>query len=430
MTFRISTTNAPTNQAGFTLRRSSGFTLLEVLIAVFILAVLAIAITGIAVLGTRSAVVNEQSIVAQGISSEELERLRVLSYDEVGFVSPASGQPDGLLEQAQQVNRNGQDYVVTYEVELKDDAVNGLLTETLTEANADYKVVTITTSYTTAGGATRDNVVSTIVADTVVVGGCASQASILAHWSLDDTETGTKGQHLDSSGNGHHSEALAPNRPSNDIPFGSGESQEMGIPGVGELEFQESASTAVNGLSNYSISLWVKSMGPDWRGSFIGSKRSASGKIPFFAFYPTDQRPESNANKSTLTFMSFATSDTSGSWGEQINVESASELSQGAWHHLGIVACGDTSTVEMYIDGNLQGSDTGTTTLDVTTPLQIGSNIWGPGSCCRLEGALFPGGAIGVGSGDFEGFIDDVRIYEGALTGSQMSQLAAGNEPF
>lgn len=408
----------------------TGFTLLEVLIAVFILAVLAIAITGIAVLGTRSAVVNEQSIVAQGISSEELERLRVLSYDEVGFISPAAGQPDGLLEQAQQVNRNGQDYTVTYQVELVDDPVNGTVTGALTEANADYKIVTVTTSYTTAGGATRDNVVSTLVADTAVAGCSGQNPSLLAHWLLDDTGSGTKGQHLDSSGNGHHSETLAPNRPSNDIPFGSGQSQQMGIPGVRELLFKESASTAVNGLSNYSISMWVKSLGPDWRGSFIGSKRSASGHVPFFAFYPSNQHPESTANKSTMTFMSLATSDTAGSWGEQISLESNTELSQGGWHHLGIVGCGDTNTVEMYIDGNFEGSDTGSTALDVTTPLQIGSNIWGPGVCCRLQGALFPGGAIGVGSGKFEGFIDDVRIYEGALSASQMSQLAAGSEPF
>ena len=158
MKCRRSTTSGRINN-----RPVAGFSLLEVLIAVFILAVLTVAVTGIAVLGTRSAVVNEQSVVAQGIVSETLEQLRVLSYDEVGYVNPKPNQPDGLLPQTQLVGRNGQEYTVAQEIELIDDEVNGSLSEPLTEANADYKLVTITTSYQVAGGATRETVTSTLV---------------------------------------------------------------------------------------------------------------------------------------------------------------------------------------------------------------------------------------------------------------------------
>ncbi len=123
----------------------AGFTLIEVVVGIFVLAILSLALAGLSVISARSAVINEQRTVAQGIVTQELERLRALNYDDIGY---ATGQePNGILPPSRTFVRNGQTYTIDYAIRLFDDSVNGTLGSTPTEATADYKEVAVTVGY-------------------------------------------------------------------------------------------------------------------------------------------------------------------------------------------------------------------------------------------------------------------------------------------
>jgi type II secretory pathway pseudopilin PulG len=160
------------------MRNQSGFTIIEVLIALFLIGLITIAIVGLAVLGTRTSFESERQNVAIGIANEVVEQIRGLDYDNVGL------QPDGILTAEQPVTRNQQTYDIALSVELVDDAANGSLpANTLTETNADFKRVKVVVSWQTASGNTRDvALLANIVPDNTVqtcepgaVNACASE---------------------------------------------------------------------------------------------------------------------------------------------------------------------------------------------------------------------------------------------------------------
>lgn len=140
-----------------------GFALPEVLVAVFILGMLTLAIVGLATLGTRTAFESERQTVALGLANQHIERIRVLSYDSIGFTTPAAGEPDGVLFKDETRSQNNQPYTVTTAITLVDDPLNGSQ-QPLTEASADYKKVEIKVRWRQPNGSDRDLTVVTYVA--------------------------------------------------------------------------------------------------------------------------------------------------------------------------------------------------------------------------------------------------------------------------
>lgn len=153
------------------MNRLQGFTLIEVLIAVFLLAVAAIAFTGLLVLSTRISLESERQTVAQGIVNEELEYIRSLNYDSVGITLPPQGELYGVLEPTATVTRNAQTYNVERHVFYGDDVGNGVnpVPNTL---NADYKRVTIKATWTSAGGQIRDVEAGTVITNSINITTC------------------------------------------------------------------------------------------------------------------------------------------------------------------------------------------------------------------------------------------------------------------
>jgi len=131
-------------------RREYGATLVEVLVAAFIIATGAITIAGLSSVTTRAAIENERETVAIGLATEQLEAVRLLAYSDVGI------QPNGKLIASQTVTRNTNQ---TYSVVTTVTSVNDPASPT----TPAYKSVDITVSWSTATQATRHISLATFV---------------------------------------------------------------------------------------------------------------------------------------------------------------------------------------------------------------------------------------------------------------------------
>ena len=137
--------------------RSAGFTLMEVMVSIFVLGVATVAVTGLAVTGVRTSFESERQTIALSLVNGEAESVKAMSYFEIGYADATGTEPDGTLHRQETVTRNGLSYTLTRTIELVDDSANGTLPAgSLTEASADYKRVNIKAAWLTAGGSPRD----------------------------------------------------------------------------------------------------------------------------------------------------------------------------------------------------------------------------------------------------------------------------------
>jgi len=94
--------------------------------------------------------------------------------------------------------------------------------------------------------------------------------------------------------------------------------------------------------------------------------------------------------------------------GMQISINPSDIVADGTWHHFAAVFDGDAQTCNLYIDGTVPtgGTVTGISYADTQNrPVYIGD---------------------GYTSGrDFKGLIDDIRIYDRALSASEVADLAS-----
>ena len=114
---------------------------------------------------------------------------------------------------------------------------------------------------------------------------------------------------------------------------------------------------------------------------------AASGQVHFYAAYPC------SGNSSTV-------------------------VNDGLWHQLVGVYDSTAQTASVYVDGQFQGSSSGGNTINPT-----------PASTPFLAGGIT---VAGTPTNDFAGLIDELRIYDTALTGPEvlsLYQTAEGTVP-
>lgn len=96
-------------------------------------------------------------------------------------------------------------------------------------------------------------------------------------------------------------------------------------------------------------------------------------------------------------------------------------LNDGPWHHVAVVIPNATSTqgdVILYVDGFPFSGDSAT-----AGDLTIGNALT---EFATSVGPIRIGDGINGSNRDFDGFIDDVRIYDEALDGTAVSALVSG----
>lgn len=209
-------------------------------------------------------------------------------------------------------------------------------------------------------------------------------SGLIAYWTLNESAGATS--FTDSSGNGKTGTCSGTGCP---VAGVAGKlNTAASFDGTNDI-ISASDSSLWTFSGDFTISLWVKANswgGNWWTRAFLGQDEGGGPTNKWIFSYD-----------GTRTIFHINTS----SGGGPVALGNTWTPSTGTWYHLAVTRQGNNYT--FYRDGSPDGVWTDSTIIpDASAPLTIG---W----------------AEGVGS--FNGTIDDVRIYNRALSGSEISQL-------
>jgi len=208
---------------------------------------------------------------------------------------------------------------------------------------------------------------------------------LLGHWTMDNNSSNATV--LDSSGLGNNGTAR---RNTSELSTGGVIGTALNFNGTTDyISVPDQAAWSFT--RDFTIALWVKydSFNPKWWESAFVAQDEGGGPTNkwILSYSPTVQRTLFHINDSG-TAGQVITSD---SWAAQ----------PGQWYFVTITRSG--STYSFYLEGNPAGSEANTAAIpDVSAGLTIG---WAEGP------------------GKFDGAIDDVRVYEGALSLAEIQTL-------
>jgi len=128
-----------------------GFSLVEVLIVMFIVSIVFTTFYTTATLGTRYIIESKNRLGAVAFLNGKVEIIRNLKYDDVGIVG---GIPNGKIIQNEDVTANGRSFHVRNIVEYVDDSLDGQFpADTIPN---DYKIVKVIVSWKDTSGANQE----------------------------------------------------------------------------------------------------------------------------------------------------------------------------------------------------------------------------------------------------------------------------------
>ena len=217
------------------------------------------------------------------------------------------------------------------------------------------------------------------------VGG-TTYAGLIADWTAN-------GNTLDSSGNGHDGTL------ENGAGFGPGQNgQAFQFNGVNQYVSVPQSTAWGFGTGSFTIGLWANfnAINPGSPGSlpnvFIGADDGPGLVNKWVFFYDSSGNLEFHINGPSEVFLSSP---------------STFVPTLGAWNYYAVTRSGDTFT--FYVNGISLGTATSSVPVPtVTAPLTIGE---------------------AEGLGYFNGSLDQIQIYNQALSASQILQLASVPEP-
>ncbi|MEO5916349.1 MAG: LamG-like jellyroll fold domain-containing protein [Luteolibacter sp.] len=147
-------------------------------------------------------------------------------------------------------------------------------------------------------------------------------------------------------------------------------------------------------VADFSISYWVKTTATGGTGQWYAGKSMVDADVPGVA---NDWGIALVGNKAAFGM---------GDGGAGLTIQSTTPINNGAWQHVVVTRVNSSGAMKIYINGILEASGTGSTALrDAPHGIRLGSTLYG-GSY-------------------FAGTIDDLRIYNYALSGAQISGLFA-----
>ena len=225
-----------------------------------------------------------------------------------------------------------------------------------------------------------------------------------AYWTFDETVRGTTV--ADSSGNNNTGTVMGTPTPSTNAPqlrhFHDTESLSFN-PSTNDYISVPTAST-LNASGSFSLAFWMKpTTWNDNTSQGILSKWDADSGLGFIVYDDGSSSCEGGGDPCgpLLNFRIHGTS------GTEDYLSSQSPVDVGVWQHWAVVYNAATHTVSLYKNGVLDAQYVGVFIGDAsnTTALTIGlSQPW---------------------NGYFNGSLDDVRIYQNALSADDVAYLAA-----
>jgi len=91
-------------------KKQEGFTLIEVIVAFFIISILAAILLQSTVAALNTVKINKTKTIALAIANEEIEKIRLMDYNDVGIFG---GNPSGILQSQKITDGN---YTINYYV--------------------------------------------------------------------------------------------------------------------------------------------------------------------------------------------------------------------------------------------------------------------------------------------------------------------------
>ncbi len=128
----------------FLKKKNAGFTLIEVLVGIFLFSIVFLGIFGAYELGLRVVGLSRNKIIATAIANQQIEMIRNLPYQSVGT---KGGFPNGVLEVATTTIFNNIEYRIEIRVDYVVDPADGIAFPD-DECPNDYKRVEIKVSWT------------------------------------------------------------------------------------------------------------------------------------------------------------------------------------------------------------------------------------------------------------------------------------------
>ena len=201
-------------------------------------------------------------------------------------------------------------------------------------------------------------------------------------------DAGSRNTALDASGHGQDGSLIG------GASWGDGRNGGRALLLDGQSGHLALPAGVVSDVGDFSVALWVY-----WNASAINARvfDFGSSDIGYMALIPRD-------SGGVLRFMITGTTY----FGEQ-SISASSALATGRWVHLAVTLSGTRGT--LYVDGAAAGSNDAI----ALAPFQLGSTTqnW----LGRSQYAADP---------FFNGRLQELRLYSGALTAAQVAALAAG----
>lgn len=228
---------------------------------------------------------------------------------------------------------------------------------------------------------------------------------LVARWTFDGIATGDNAQ--DTIGTNTAvpgSNASSKPQPSNDVP-------PVSYTDTASMQFDGSNYFTINNpvSKNFTICAWIKTASSGGGTSHWTSAPIMDSEVGGVAY----DFGFGVGNGGKLMFGNGGVhpgndpDTTSANWDQQVN--GTTTINDNAWHNVCVTRDGDTGQNILYVDAQADGSGfSGIGTQRQNSHARIG---WG-----------YDGAAL------YQGLIDDVRVYDGVLTQTQLTNLTAGSD--
>ncbi|WP_193213283.1 LamG-like jellyroll fold domain-containing protein [Luteolibacter marinus] len=145
--------------------------------------------------------------------------------------------------------------------------------------------------------------------------------------------------------------------------------------------------------ADFSVAYWVKTSAVGGSGQWYAGKSMVDADVPGVA------------NDWGISLVGNHAAFGVGNTGAGTTIESTTNINDGNWHHVVATRVNATGAMKLYVNGALQGSATGSTSLrDAPGGIRVGSTLFG--------GSFF------------DGAIDELKIFNYAVSDSQAAALA------
>ena len=235
-----------------------------------------------------------------------------------------------------------------------------------------------------------------LIACSLAVSAPAIRAELVGHWKFD-------GNLQDNSGKENHGSLEGSAALGDDTPAALGSGQSLQLDGSGYVLVEHSES--LNLEETLTLTAWIKPVGnTGWDG--ILAKNPSAESLPNHA---GNYEWRIHAGNRRLEFLTQQ-----GDVNDTLPLSSTDDafiIEEGQWTHVAVsVDAKETGAVKFYVNGELTADDF------------IIENTFLPTN----ENPLYIGNRADLTTTPFNGFLDDVRIYNTVLSDEEIANIAAG----